>query len=131
MNHTEPKLWSLHTSDVARLLRDGCIAFDDRFAAGDLTRLPAGRDAFRARFDDTVTANVLYRFARELRVGDCVLLRTEHGAPVELVRVVGEYAYVDGEHRRSARRIKRFALTRYPPARCARSATPPRRRCLR
>ena len=108
MNRLEPRLWSFYTPDDALFLRDNYIALDDRFAFGDLSSFPAERDAFRACFDGTVTANVLYRFVHELQIGDCVLLRTEHGAPVELGRVTGDYAYVGGEHRRSVRWLKRL-----------------------
>ena len=107
MHYTENRLWSFYTNEEAALLGGGEIMLRDR-GEGDLSLLPAERGAFRARFDDTVTANVLYRFAHELHIGDYVLLRTTHGAPVELGRVSGGYAYAAGEHRRSVRWLRRL-----------------------
>lgn len=108
MHHTEPRVWSFYTADDTQFLNGSFIAFDDSRKTGDLLRLPAERGAFRAGFDDTVTASVFYRFAREVRVGDYVLLRTKHGAPVELGRVTGEYIYANGAHRRSVRWLRRL-----------------------
>ena len=106
MEHTENRLWSFYTNDADALLRDGAITLPDG-GEGDLSARSAERRAFRAGFDDTVTANVLYRFAHELREGDFVLLRRGRGRSVEVCRVTGAYAY-DGAHRRGIRWIKRL-----------------------
>ena len=104
---TEPKLWSFYTNDPAPMLSGGCIALA-RPDAFDLSTLCATRDAFRASVNDVVEANLLYRFAHEVREGDFVLLRSGHGRPVDIGRVTGDYAFDGGEHRRKVRWIKRM-----------------------
>ena len=106
MDHTENRLWSFYTNAADALIRGGALTLPDS-GEGDLSARSAERRAFRAGFDDTVTANVLYRFARELREGDFVLLHRGRGQSVDVCRVTGEYAY-DGAHRRSIRWIKRL-----------------------
>ena len=110
MNNTGPRLWSFYAGDAASMLSGGYIALA-RPDTGDLAALPRERDEFRTCFPDIVEANLLYRFAHELREGDCVLLRTGHGNPVDIGRVSGPYAFTGGEHRRSVRWLRRM-----PPA---------------
>ena len=50
---------------------------------------------------------VLYRFAREMREGDFVLLHQGRGKGVNVCRVTGEYDY-DGAHRRPIRYVQRL-----------------------
>ena len=106
MNHTENRLWSFYTNDADALVHDGALTLADG-GEGDLSVRSAERDLFRAGFCDTVTANVLYRFAHELRHGDFVLLHRGRGKSVDVCRVTGEYAY-DGAHRRSIRWVRRL-----------------------
>ena len=106
MDHTENRLWSFYTNDAPALLRGGAITLPDG-GEGDLSARSAERDAFRAGFDNTVTANVLYRFAHEVRCGDFVLLHSGRGKSVDVCRVTGEYAY-DGAHRRAVRWVRRL-----------------------
>lgn len=121
MNDIKRRLWSFCASDDAEFLKGGFIAVDRR-DLGDLSVFPAEREAFRAQYETlcggegfgkTVEQNALYRFVREMSVGDYVLLRTAHDQPVELGRVTGAYAFAGEDepypHRRSVRWLRRLS----------------------
>jgi restriction system protein len=84
---------------------------------GDLSKLPADRDAFKARLAEThpgekpgaipVKAGVLYRFAYEMREGDVVIFPSKPDRMVNIGIIAGPYEYdpaAPGDSERDHRR---------------------------
>ena len=105
MNHIPEKVWSFYTTEAAELLNRGRLSIQD-LGEGDLRLLSQNRREFRRGFSDVVEGNVLYRFAREMREGDLVLLRSNRGRGAELCRVTEDYTYQNGEHIRAIRFLR-------------------------
>ena len=123
-------LWGIHagaTGDAHHLfMEQTCVALGwDAF--GDLSRLPANRDAFKAEYDrvypDTkagaipVNAGQLYRFVHEMQPGDLVLYPSKMDKLVHIGRVTSPYEYDPrGEpgypHRRKVTWLKQVPRTR-------------------
>lgn len=105
MYQTERTFWSLYTEDAALMLGDGCIAMDDcglgeKCATESKTALRAALAKSRPDLGGlgaTVAVNGLHRFARELRVGDGVVLREAQSGKLHLGRITGECRCRSGE----------------------------------
>jgi len=79
MPNEEKRLWGIHTMDDKLFLRDNVIAIGWR-DMGDLSKVDASREAFKARYIETnpdakkgsvaTCSGMLYRFCHEVQVGD-------------------------------------------------------------
>ena len=127
---TDQTLWGMHagaTGDAHRLfLEQKCVALGWE-AFGDLSKLPANREAFKAEYGrvypDTkpgaipVNAGQLFRFVHEMRPGDLVLYTSKVEKKIHIGRVDGPYFY-DPQgapgypHRRAVTWLKEVPRTR-------------------
>lgn len=109
-------VWGIHmewdAGETPRDIKDVAIGWG---ALDDLSKLPSTRDAFRSAFAKAyptdkpgaipVRAGVLYRFAKEMMIGDVIVYPSRTDRLVNIGLVTGNYAYlpsVDAEypHRR-------------------------------
>ena len=70
---------------------------------GDLSKLPANREAFKKRVSETfpdmkqgavpVNAGQLYRFAHEAKIGDVVIYPSKRDRHIHIGRIEGNYEY--------------------------------------
>lgn len=115
-------VWAVYCTDEALFLNSGVIAIEES-ALGDLSRLSADRDAFRARFaaahpdaaglTAVAVPNALFRLACELRAGDYVVCFADRGESVSIGTVTGDYFYDETvpqyRHRRAVKWLRRIA----------------------
>lgn len=106
MSNTDHPLWGIHagaTGDAHSLFHNhNCIALGWE-AFGDLSRLPATREAFKAEYSRVypnakaaavpVSAGQLFRFVHEMQPGDLVVYPSKIDKLVHLGRVTGPYRY--------------------------------------
>ncbi|MGD1016277.1 MAG: restriction endonuclease [Roseiarcus sp.] len=100
----ESTIWGIHMewddATVPQDKKDIAIGWHD---LGDLNALPASRDAFKAAFATTyvaekagavpVKAGVLFRFAKEMTVGDVIVYPSKADRLVNIGLVEGNYTY--------------------------------------
>jgi len=124
MKQREEALWGIHagrTGDADTLfLKEGCIAigWDE---LGDLSLLPADRDAFRRRYVQTypdakpgaiaTVSGIPFRFLHEMKEGDLVAYPSKQDKQIHIGRVTGGYQFASAEahryrHRRAVRWLK-------------------------
>lgn len=104
----EPTIWGIHggkTGDADSLfLKKGYVAIGwDRM--GDLSKLKADREAFKARIVEVYpdkkpgaipnNAGQIYRFAHEIKVGDTVVYPSKRDHQVHLGQIEGDYQFDD------------------------------------
>ncbi len=107
MASAEKKLWGIHTTDDKLFLRDDVIAIGWR-EIGDLTKIEASREAFKARYIEMMPdakkgsiatcSGMLYRFIHEVQVGDYVVFPSKSDRQVNLGIVEGDYRFVEDAH---------------------------------
>jgi restriction system protein len=129
MEEKDPVLWGIHAGKTGDA--DTLFQTKKRIAlgwpmVGDLSSVPAKRDAFKALVAANCTwykpgaipvaAGQLYRFLHELQVGDYVLYRPKYGdKKIHLGRVTGTYRYDPSEsnypNQRTVEWLKAFPST--------------------
>ena len=106
MAEFEPVIWGIHagkTGDADRLfLKEKCVAIGWQ-DMGDLSKIKAEREAFKARVTDVYPnakpgaiptyAGQLFRFVHEMKVGDIVVYPSKKDRQVHIGRVEGPYQY--------------------------------------
>lgn len=102
MPNDEKRLWGIHTMDDKLFLRDNVIAIGWR-EMGDLLKVDASREAFKARYIETnpdakkgsvaTCSGMLYRFCHEVQVGDYIVFPSKSDRQVNLGVVEGDYFY--------------------------------------
>jgi restriction system protein len=106
MNVAEVNIWGIHggrTGDADTLfLKKNCIAIGWH-AMGDLGKLAADREAFKAKVAETypekkpgaipVNAGQLFRFVHDMKVGDIVVYPSKRDRQVHIGRVEANYTY--------------------------------------
>lgn len=126
----EQQMWGIHggrTGDAnALFLKENCMALGWP-AIGDLSRLPANREAFKTEFGKRypekpgaipVNAGQLFRFVHEAQIGDIAIYPSRVDHHVHVGRITGPYIYsAKGEvaypHRRPVEWLKDFPRTRF------------------
>jgi restriction system protein len=123
----EAALWGIHagrTGDAdALFLKHGCIAigWNDM---GDLSQLPADREAFKQRYVQAypdakkggiaTVSGIPFRFLHEMKHGDLVIYPSKQDKQVHIGRVIGPYAYSQDAIHRYPHRRKVAWLTHVP-----------------
>lgn len=116
MPNEEKRLWGIHTMDDKLFLRDNVIAIGWR-EMGDLSKVDASREAFKARYIETnpdakkgsvaTCSGMLYRFCHEVQVGDYIVFPSKSDRQVNLGVVEGDYFYAgDAQQYVQQRKVK-------------------------
>lgn len=105
-NAKEPVLWGIHagkTGDAENLFFRKNVVAIGWPKVGDLSKLPADREAFRAAVSSAyserkpgsvpVNAGQLFRFVHEMAVGDLVIYPSKRDRRIHIGRIEGPYRY--------------------------------------
>ena len=102
MADTEKRLWGIHTQDDSLFLKQGRIAIGWR-EMGDLSVIADSREAFKAKYQSVYPdakkgsiptgSGMLYRFCREVQIGDYVVFPSKSDRMINIGEVTGEYIY--------------------------------------
>lgn len=126
----EAAIWGVHagrTGDADSLFLDKQIVALGWHEMGDLSKLPATREAFRDRVAAVYpakkpgaipnNAGQLYRFVHELAIGDLVAYPSKVDRKIHIGRVNGAYAHVNGSsgyvHQRKVKWLKQVPRTAF------------------
>ena len=110
-------VWGIHTPEYndSLFLNEGIIAigWDEM---GDLSQIPASREAFSNKYSEIhpeATKNsvanrvgVLYKFAHEMKVGDYVVFPSKSNREINIGVVESDYLYNAGERYSNRRKVK-------------------------
>ena len=121
----ERKVWGIHTKDDALFMRDNVIAIGWK-SMGDLSVL-GDRTAFKEKYAQVYPnvpkqnvangAGMLYRFAREVQIGDYIVYPSKQDRMVNLGEVEGGYIYqpdaTEYVQQRKVRWIKKLPRTAF------------------
>jgi len=109
-------VWGIHCLDENLMLQNNLMAIGwEEF--GDLSLLPATREAFKERFAAVyphakkgqipTSAGMLYRFAHEVSAGDYLVFPTKRNRKINIGRIEGPYEYAgEGKMYPNRRRVK-------------------------
>lgn len=102
MQNEEKKLWGIHTQDDDLFLNDNIIAIGWN-EMGNLNVIEATRDAFKEKYTQTypnakkgsipTVVGMLYRFCREVQIGDYVVFPSKSNHEVNIGVIDGDYVY--------------------------------------
>ena len=102
MQNEEKKLWGIHTQDDDLFLNDNIIAIGWN-EMGNLNVIDATRDAFKEKYTQTypnakkgsipTVVGMLYRFCREVQIGDYVVFPSKSNHEVNIGVIDGDYVY--------------------------------------
>lgn len=125
-NSEDKKVWGIHTQNDNLFLNKDLIAIGWR-AFGDLSKVEANRDAFKAHYIEAYPdakkgqiangAGMLYRFIYEMQIGDYVVFPSKTDRKINIGTVEGDYFYEDndGEYvqRRKVKWLKHIPRLRF------------------
>lgn len=113
--NTTPTVWGIHTRDDSLFPAQNLIAIG-WFEMGDLSGLPADREAFRQKYEETypkakkqtvaVSSATVYRFFHEAQKGDYIVYPSKLDRQIYIGRIEGDVYYVAGQHYCSRRAVK-------------------------
>ena len=102
MELQEKKVWGIHTDDDALFKNENVIAIGWR-KMGDLKILPDNRYAFKSKYAEVFPeatkqsiancAGMLYRFAKEVEIGDFVVYPSRNDRMINLGVIEGQYVF--------------------------------------
>ena len=105
-NLEERKVWGIHTQNDSLFLNQGLIAIGWR-DFGDLTKVEATRDAFKAHYIEAYPgakkgqiangAGMLYRFYHDVQIGDYVIFPSKTDRKINIGTVEGDYYFQDND----------------------------------
>ena len=105
-NSDEKKVWGIHTPHDSLFLNKDLIAIGWR-DFGDLTKIEANRDAFKAHYVEAYpdakkgqianAAGMLYRFIHEVQIGDYVVFPSKTDRKINIGTVEGDYYFEDND----------------------------------
>lgn len=106
VNSEDKKIWGIHTQNDNLFLNKDVIAIGWR-DFGDLSKVEANRDAFKARYLEAYPdakkgqiangAGMLYRFIHEVQIGDYVIFPSKSDRKINIGTVEGDYFYEDND----------------------------------
>lgn len=102
----EKKIWGIHTQNDNLFLNKDLIAIGWR-DFGDLSKVEANRDAFKAHYIEAYPdakkgqiangAGMLYRFIHEVQIGDYVVFPSKTDRKINIGTVEGDYFFEDND----------------------------------
>lgn len=106
VNSDEKRVWGIHTQNDNLFLSKDLIAIGWR-NFGDLTKVDASRDAFKAHYLEAYPdakkgqiangAGMLFRFIHEVQIGDYVVFPSKSDRKINIGTVEGDYYYEDND----------------------------------
>lgn len=106
VNSEEKKIWGIHTQNDNLFLSKDLIAIGWR-DFGDLTKVDASRDAFKAHYLEAYPdakkgqiangAGMLFRFIHEVQLGDYVVFPSKSDRKINIGTIEGDYYYEDND----------------------------------
>lgn len=125
MELQEKKVWGIHTDDAALFKNENVIAIGWR-KMGDLKILPDNRYAFKSKYAEVFPeatkqsiancAGMLYRFAKEVEIGDFVVYPSRNDRMINLGVIEGQYVFNAQAkycHQRSVKWLKHLPRTAF------------------
>lgn len=123
MTTQEKKVWGIHTDDDALFKNEHVIAIGWR-KMGDLKSLPDNRYAFKSKYAEVFPeatkqsiancAGMLYRFAKEVEIGDFIVYPSRNDRMINLGVIEGQYVFNDQAkycHQRKVKWLKHLPRT--------------------
>ena len=111
----EKTIWGIHAKDEEIFLKGNKIAIGWR-EMGDLRKIEASRDSFKAKYDTVypeakkgsiaTSAGMLYRFCYEIQPGDYVVFPSKSNREVNIGIVEGDYTYEPEQRYANTRIVK-------------------------
>jgi len=105
-NFEDKKVWGIHTQNDSLFLNKDLIAIGWR-DFGDLTKVDASRNAFKAHYIEAYPdakkgqiangAGMLYRFLHEVQIGDYVVFPSKTDRKINIGTVEGDYYFEDND----------------------------------
>lgn len=112
-NIEEKKIWGIHTQNANLFLDKNLIAIGWN-SFGDLRKIDANRDAFKAHYMEVYPqakkgqvangAGMLYRFIHEVQIGDYVVFPSKADRKINIGIVEGDYYFESGNIEYAQRR---------------------------
>lgn len=106
MAKSSPTIWGIHagkTGDADQLFKKHNVIALGWIDVGDLSKIPADREAFKARVKECypnrkegyfpVAGGLLFRFVHEAKVGDYVLYPSKQDRTVHIGEITGPFKY--------------------------------------
>ena len=126
----EPAIWGVHagrTGDADSLFLDKQVVALGWDEMGDLSKIPATREAFREKVAAVYpakkpgaipnNAGQLYRFVHEITIGDLVAYPSKVDRKIHIGRVTGAYTHVNDKsgyvHQRKVKWLKQVSRTAF------------------
>ena len=106
VNTEERKVWGIHTLNDSLFLNKDLMAIGWR-EFGDLTKVQASRDAFKAHYIEAYPdakkgqiangAGMLYRFLHEVQIGDYVVFPSKTDRKINIGTIESDYYFEDND----------------------------------
>lgn len=120
------RVWGIHTLDDSLFLKKNIIAIGWQ-DMGDLSKIPANREAFKDSYAKVYSdakkgsiatgAGMLYRFCHEVQIGDYIVFPSKINREINIGIIEGDYEYdpsqVEYQQIRRVKWIKNFQRTRF------------------
>jgi type II restriction endonuclease, putative len=120
------KVWGIHTLDDNLFLKNNVIAIGWS-EMGDLSKIPANREAFKERYANVYNnatkgsiatgAGMLYRFRYEMQIGDYVVFPSKSNREVNIGTIESDYLYdstqIEYQQMRKVKWIKSFSRMKF------------------
>lgn len=120
------KVWGIHSLDDNLFLKNNVIAIGWS-EMGDLSKIPANREAFKERYANVYNnatkgsiatgAGMLYRFRYEMQIGDYVVFPSKSNREVNIGTIESDYLYdstqIEYQQMRKVKWIKSFSRMKF------------------
>ena len=100
----EKRVWGIHTMDDRLFLNNSVIGIGWK-EIGDLSLIPADREAFKERYKQVFAdskpqavatcAGMLFRFVHEIQIGDYVVFPSKFDRKINIGIIEGDYTYLN------------------------------------
>ena len=122
----EPRIWGIHSTDDALFRNESIIAIGWE-EMGDLSSIPDNRESFKQKYmsvyptassgNVNTCSGMLFRFVREMQIGDIVIHPSKADKQINLGRIEGGYAHVSSRqnytNQRKVKWIKHIPRTAF------------------
>lgn len=120
------RVWGIHTLDDSLFIKKNIVAIGWQ-EMGDLSKIPANREAFKDSYAKVYSdakkgsiatgAGMLYRFCHEVQIGDYIVFPSKINREINIGIIEGDYEYdpsqVEYQQIRKVKWVKHFPRTRF------------------